>query len=79
MSKADEMKNQPAKKKALYAEIDEDLLKEFKKVCVSNDISYKEVTEKLVAGYLSGKYKIDWKSLFSQTILKAIRPRNLGT
>jgi len=57
MSKADSMKDQSAtkKKKALYAEIDEDLLNKFKVHCVANNLSYKEVIERLVAGYLSGK------------------------
>ena len=51
------MKDQSAtkKKKALYAEIDEDLLNKFKVHCVANNLSYKEVIERLVAGYLSGK------------------------
>lgn len=54
------MKNQPiTKTKALYAEVDEKLLKRFKIQCVSDEKTLREVTEKLVIGYLSGKFKID--------------------
>lgn len=60
MPKADDMKNQPVTKtKALYAEIDEQMLKRFKIQCAVDDKTVREVTEKLVAGYLSGKFKVD--------------------
>ena len=62
MSKADEMNNQPATKKSkpLYAEFeDQELLKRFRADCALNDRTVKEVTEKLVAGFLAGKFKID--------------------
>jgi len=61
MSKADQVVNQPAiKNKPLYAEFeDQTLLKRFRADCALHDRTVKEVTEKLVAGYMAGKYKID--------------------
>ncbi|MEY8205425.1 MAG: hypothetical protein RPR40_10155 [Bermanella sp.] len=38
---------------------DQDLLKRFKAHCKMNDLSFKAVTEALVAGYLSGELKVD--------------------
>ncbi len=60
MLKADDMNNQPVTKtKALYAEIDEKLLKQLKIQCAMDEKTVREVTEKLVAGYLAGKFTIE--------------------
>jgi len=63
MSQADDMKNQPADKQKRSENLhvvfeDQDLLRKFKAQCKINGTSYKEVTEKLAAGYLSGEFKV---------------------
>ena len=69
MSKADQMKNQPAqsankKAPALYAEFrDPELLKAFKKQCLLGDVEIRDVVERMVSGFMDGSIKIDISDL----------------
>ncbi len=62
MPKADDMKitSVTKKTKPLYVEFDDpDLLRIFKAHCATNDLTVKEVTERLVTDYLASKIMID--------------------
>ena len=53
--------NKPAKRdKNLHVVFeDQELLKRFKAHCKMNDLSFKRVTEALVAGYLNSDFEVD--------------------